>query len=238
MTAEFTGFRTVPLCASIIVLILYSTAFGQVIREEARRHMARGEAAIELAKTPADYEKAAREFNEAIRLSPEWADPYYNLGLIQEKLEKYEEAIASLGQYLRLAPGAADAESVRSHLYKLEFRLEEKLSIAAKYAPVIGVWREQWVGPGIYNMANGEWTVSLQGDKVILGAGLEGTFDGTTLTFHYPPGTLPGGIYKQLRLTASNRMRGIYQATSAMDAANSNGRLLQWVPIEWTRKSP
>lgn len=48
----------------VIVLILLGgieISFGQAIPEEAKRYFDRGLAAVEMAKTPADYEKAIAE---------------------------------------------------------------------------------------------------------------------------------------------------------------------------------
>jgi hypothetical protein len=57
-----------------------ASSFGQqAVSEEARRHMARGMAAVEMAKSPEEYGSAMREFQEASRLAPDWPDPHYNL---------------------------------------------------------------------------------------------------------------------------------------------------------------
>lgn len=42
---------------------------------EARRHLARAQGAIELAKTPADMQLAIGEFDQALRLALWWAEP-------------------------------------------------------------------------------------------------------------------------------------------------------------------
>ena len=106
------------------------SSLGQTIPEEARRHFDRGMAAVELAKTPVDYEKAITEFEKAKSFAPNWADVYYNLGLVQEKAEKYGDAVTNLKQYLRLAPNAGDAEAVKSHINKLEYKAETVLTIS------------------------------------------------------------------------------------------------------------
>lgn len=101
---------------------------AQQIPEEARKHMIRGQMAVEMAKAPEDYALAAREFEAAAHLAPGWADPYYNLGLVRERGGRYAEAAASLREYLRLAPDAADAAAVKEQIYRLEFRAEQELS--------------------------------------------------------------------------------------------------------------
>jgi tetratricopeptide (TPR) repeat protein len=107
---------------------LLSTANAQTIPEEARRHMIRGQAAVEMAKSPDDYDSAIAEFQKAIELAPEWPNPYYNLGLAQEMSGKYKEAVASLEQYLILAPNASDEAIVQERIYKLEYKAEQILT--------------------------------------------------------------------------------------------------------------
>ncbi|MEZ4601141.1 MAG: tetratricopeptide repeat protein [Syntrophotaleaceae bacterium] len=102
-------------------------AFAQVpVNEQARRHFDRGTAAVEIAESQSDFAAAAREFEEAVRLAPEWPEAYYNLGLVREKLEDLEGAISSLNRYLELAPGAADAAAVRSQLNKIEYKRDKR----------------------------------------------------------------------------------------------------------------
>ena len=102
--------------------LLLSAANARAVSEEARRHMDRGQAAVEMAKAPEDYAPAIKEFEQAIRLAPDWPAPYYNLGLAQEKAGKFSDAITSLKQYLRLAPNASDAETVKTLINKLEYK--------------------------------------------------------------------------------------------------------------------
>jgi tetratricopeptide (TPR) repeat protein len=98
---------------------LVSSAFGQKkVPEEAKRHFDYGTAATEDSK----YELAIREFEQAVRLAPDWPEARYNLGFVQEKAEKYREAVASYKEYLRLAPDADDVEEVKSRINKLEYK--------------------------------------------------------------------------------------------------------------------
>ena len=115
------------LYAFIVLMLLCAvgTAFGQKISDEARRHFDRGMAAVEMAKTPADYEKAVVEFEKAKSLAPGWPDVYYNLGLIQDKAGMYSEAMENLRKYLHLAPDAKDAEAVRTLINKLDYKKEQ-----------------------------------------------------------------------------------------------------------------
>lgn len=103
-------------------------AFAGTVPDEALRHMARGEAAVETARSQDDYERAITEFQAAARIAPNWADPFYNLGLVQEKAQMYGDAAASLRRYLALDPNAADAATVKTLIYKLEYKAEQEIS--------------------------------------------------------------------------------------------------------------
>ena len=111
-----------------VSVLLLSTANAGAVSKEARRHMDRGLAAAEIAKTPEDYELAIREFQKAQELAPGWADVYYNMGLVQEKAGKFKDAAGSLRQYLKLAPKSPDAETVRAMANKLEFKAEQVIT--------------------------------------------------------------------------------------------------------------
>jgi tetratricopeptide (TPR) repeat protein len=95
---------------------------------EAQRYFNRCLAAVEIAKTPDDYDLAISEFQKARSLDPGRADICYNLGLIQEKAGKFKDAANSLRQYLKLAPNSPDAETVRTLVDKLEFKAEQVIT--------------------------------------------------------------------------------------------------------------
>lgn len=91
-----------------------------------RRQMVRAQTAVETAQSPADFRAAEREYLRAMHISPETASIYYNIAQVQEILTKYDAAIANLKKYLELAPQAADAQTVRDAIYKLEFKKEKR----------------------------------------------------------------------------------------------------------------
>ena len=99
-------------------------AWGQGGNDEARRHMLRGMAAIEGAKTDADLALAVTEFRKATEIAPDLSAAWFNLGKVQTRLEDFGGAINSYKRYLALAPAAGDAQQVRDEIVKLEFRLE------------------------------------------------------------------------------------------------------------------
>lgn len=118
-------YLVVVLAVSVLLL---SAAYAQTISEEAQRYFDRGMAAVEIAKSPDDYAPAIKEFEQAIRLAPDWPDVYYKLGMVQEKAGKYRDAIISFRQYQRLAPNASDAATVKSLINKLEFKAEQEIT--------------------------------------------------------------------------------------------------------------
>ena len=115
----------------ILLCITPVTWAQQTVSDEARRHFDRGMAVIETAKKPADYKEAIREFEQAVQLAQEWADAYYNLGMVQEKAGNVNDAIENLRHYLRLSPDAADAQQVKSLINKLEYK-QDKTQRATK----------------------------------------------------------------------------------------------------------
>ncbi len=125
------------LIGIVILLAWVSVTLAGTVSEEARRFMTRGMAAVEMAKTPQDYKHAAREFEHAAELAPNWPDVYFNLGSVQAKAENYDEAIRHYKRYLELAPNSPDAAKVREEIYKLEYRQER----FKKVAELAGVWR-------------------------------------------------------------------------------------------------
>ena len=98
---------------------------GKAVPQSVRRHMARGEAFVELATDAGGFAKAAAEFKAAIRAAPWMAANHYNLGVVQDKAGQYAAAINSLKTYLALASGAADARDVEKLIFKIEVRSEE-----------------------------------------------------------------------------------------------------------------
>ena len=118
----------ISVLMAILSTFLVSTAWSAQVSEAAQRHFDRGMAAVEMAKTPDDYDAAIREFKQARDLAPDWPDVYYNLGLIQDKAGKYKDAVDSLRNYLRMSPNAPEAQTIRSMINRDEFKAEQALS--------------------------------------------------------------------------------------------------------------
>jgi tetratricopeptide (TPR) repeat protein len=110
---------------AFIIMGLAAPVFGQNSDDEARKHLVRGMAAVEMAKNDAGLTAAAAEFKKATELAPTMAAAWYNLGSVQSKMGQLKEAIVSYRRYLILAPKADDARMVNDAIIKLEYRLEQ-----------------------------------------------------------------------------------------------------------------
>ncbi len=101
------------------------------VPEEARRFMAQGQAAVQLAKSPADFAEAEKLFEKATTLAPWWPDAYFNLAVVKEKTGKAEEAISCLNLYLAASPNAQDIDTVKTKIYELEYVKKRKTDAQA-----------------------------------------------------------------------------------------------------------
>ena len=64
--------------------------------------------------------RSFEEYQRALSLDPNWAEPYRGLGLLQMAQAKSHEALQSLQRYLELAPSAKDRRFVLSHIARIE----------------------------------------------------------------------------------------------------------------------
>lgn len=127
------------------------------IPEEAERRMARGTAAFKGAKSTADYQDAIKEFEAAVAAAPWYGDAYFNLGVAQDKAEKYGDALQSLKWALMSSP---DSKDIKALMYEVEFRKEkaEKAKAQAEAAAnspqgraqaMLAILRKQYGGPAM-----------------------------------------------------------------------------------------
>ena len=136
--------RLILIIAVLCLSIIPRLVSAQTIPEEARRHMARGQAAVEIAKSPDEYDSAIKEFQQASRLAPDWPDPYFQLANLQEKTGKLKEAVASLKEYLRLVPNASDAAKIQEQIYKLEYKAEQVLTVPEIIDVLVSGFSFEW----------------------------------------------------------------------------------------------
>lgn len=124
--------------------------------EDARRHLVRGAAAIEMARTVDDLALAADEFRQATEIAPDMAAAWFNLGSVLTKTGPVSDAVAAYRRYLELAPNAPDAQKVADEIIKLEFRQER----VAKEQSSSGVWIESDGTLYKLEVAGSKWRLS------------------------------------------------------------------------------
>jgi tetratricopeptide (TPR) repeat protein len=110
----------------VFLFTVSSNLFGQLFsRERAQKHFDRGMMIIEYAETTDDYKKAIKQFDSAFTAYPQWPDPIYNLGLLYDKIEDYEQAKFWLDVYVLTVPNAEDIDDVKSMINIIEFKHEQ-----------------------------------------------------------------------------------------------------------------
>jgi hypothetical protein len=189
-----------------------ASSFGQQpVSDEARRHFDRGMAAVEMAKSTPDYEDAIKEFEQAVRLAPGWPDVYYNLGLVQNKLERLDAALKNLRTYLQLAPTAPDVQAVKQLINKIEYRKEKadksQALIKTLIAPgrlrrVSGAQQPTW--PGEFRLTDGklEAAVYLHSGKRWIPVSFDGKQLQCEFTWHHCSFSLNNGCPYKVKVTS------------------------------------
>lgn len=74
-----------------------------ILENDPKEHFSQGVMKFMGSSTRDDFKEASGFFERAKILSPEWADVYYNLGLLYEKLDYYDKAASNLQSYLELS---------------------------------------------------------------------------------------------------------------------------------------
>jgi tetratricopeptide (TPR) repeat protein len=83
-----------------------------------------------------DKHGAIADYNEAIRLKPDYADAYNNRGLAYSNLKEYQKAIADFNEAIRLKPDYADAYRYRGGVH---VELKEYQQAIADYNQAISI---------------------------------------------------------------------------------------------------
>lgn len=147
------------ISVSLAVALLTLPAFAATA-DDARKHMVRGMAAIEMAKSEEELSAAAEEFRRATEIAPEMAAAWYNLGSVQVKLGQLMEAMASYRRYLALSPDASDAQKIEDEITKLEYRLEK----SEKFKSRGGIWIDK--DGYLYALTTDNGKIQLQGTRM------------------------------------------------------------------------
>lgn len=197
--------RQYSMTVFISIIFMGTKCLAQTVPDEAKKHYDRGQAAIEMATTPYGYQDALTEFNNAVNIAPNWAEPYLSIALVNEKLENYSNAIESYKKYLTLSPESSNTDAVKTSINKLEYKLE-KQNDKNKVMNVLVSCNKP--GSKVHLLVTGsKFTIyfpreySLKGDKLMAnilyigpgsketGAFLEQTvpvdFDGKTMKFNF-----------------------------------------------------
>lgn len=104
----------------------------QADEDAAKAHFLAGSAYYE----QANYADAVKEFIEAHRLSKR-ADLLYNISVCYERLGRWDDAIASLQQYLTERPEAPDRAVIESRIANYEQRRDQEKARVAAATPVV-----------------------------------------------------------------------------------------------------
>ncbi len=88
------------------------------------------------------YREALTEFEEALKLDPDYIEPHNNLAVVYNRMGRNEEAIEELHEVLMLNPGYTEGHSNLAHIYtgmgrydEAIFELEKALELDPGYAP-------------------------------------------------------------------------------------------------------
>ena len=120
------------LSAAIVAYALPAAAQAptQADEEAAKAHFLAGSAYYE----QANYSDAVKEFVEAHRLSKR-PDLLYNVSVCYERLGRWDDAIASLQQYLSERPDAPDRAVIDSRIQNYQQRRDQEAAARAAVAP-------------------------------------------------------------------------------------------------------
>lgn len=98
------------------------------IPENAEFHAQKGAAFVKLAKTPADFAKAVKEFQDAVNIAPWVFDYHFNLAVAYKLAGQFKSALNSLNLAKLLAPSDKD----RRDMNGLRAEIEAAQEMAAK----------------------------------------------------------------------------------------------------------
>jgi tetratricopeptide (TPR) repeat protein len=96
--------RRYPLVCAAFVLVLLACSGIANMQNSARsdKHVEQGQKYAE----KKEYDKAVREFTEAIRLDPKNAEAYHERGRAYVELKEYDKAISDFTEAIRIEPDA------------------------------------------------------------------------------------------------------------------------------------
>jgi tetratricopeptide (TPR) repeat protein len=116
--------RSPFLALLLLLLALASSTHAQQpattnIPEDARGYFIQANTLYKTAQNKTDYQQAVSLYKQALQIAPHFGNCWYNLSKVQEKLELYDDAIASIKQFLADSPNDPDARAAQDHVYEL-----------------------------------------------------------------------------------------------------------------------
>jgi tetratricopeptide (TPR) repeat protein len=98
----------------------------------------------EIAEAAGDIERATWAYKRAIRLEPDFASAYRNLGHLYERQGRKKAAADALQNYLRYADADVDESSTLSTLQELLGRDDEEISMMVDESPLLNLMARKW----------------------------------------------------------------------------------------------
>jgi len=142
------------------------------IPEDARRYYVQANTLFRTAQSKDDFQQVLALYRQALAVDPQYGNAWYNLSKVQEKLEQYDDAIASLKRFLAVSPNDPEARAAQDHEYELEAlkgKAESPEAIWAKFLQSLegGIW---W-GGGFHDNGtganNGRFVILIQNGQLI-----------------------------------------------------------------------
>ncbi len=164
------------------------------ISAEAVKFANRGEYAAKTAKTESDYADASEEYKKAVNIAPWVAGYYFNMGVLWEKANQPQVAVAAFKLYLLAEPNAKDANEIQKRIDGLEYASEK----AAKSSPEAVAAQEQKSEDWLKKLDGGRFFVNgveqnncleIRGKEVVMGQVVTGVFRENNF---YPRYTIKG----------------------------------------------
>src|SRR3989304_4447139 len=105
------------------------------LSEKAREHLVRSSYILKNSQNPDQGEK---EVASALNTDPWWLEGYYNIGILQAKLNRFVISEENLAIYIAAAPPGPQPPAAPDKIYEIRLAREE----AAKLSGVTGQWKD------------------------------------------------------------------------------------------------
>lgn len=150
------------------------------LSEKAREHLVRSSYVL---KNSQNLEQAEKELTAALNADPWWLEGYYNIGILQAKLNRFDLAEENLGIYVAAAPPGTKIQGAQDRIYEIRMAREE----AGRISGMTGSWNDS--GGSTYR-------VSVNGSNLRItspaGQAFSLTIDKNILKGSVEAGTSPG----------------------------------------------